>query len=147
MKKILALLFTFTAITFAHQASAQCDSVAGVCGKFIKAPFVSDGQAYRALVLPNQEAEFRTTFYAGTTYRLAACSGKGDGNLLFNVYSENIDNPNEQRNPIFLSAEHKDAPYWDFKVTTTVDVVITALLNPKTGAASGCAVLLVGFKQ
>lgn len=147
MKKFLVLLFTLAAAGFAHKANAQCDTIASACGKFIKAPFVSDGQAYRALVLPNQEAEFRTTFYAGTTYRIAACSGKGDGNLLFSIYTENIDNPNEQRNKIFASAEHKDAPYWDFKVTTTVDVVITATLNPKTGASSGCAVLLVGFKQ
>jgi len=146
MKKIFALLFTIAALSFAQKATAQCDSIAGICGsKHIKPPFVSDGQAYRALVLPGQEAEFRTTLYAGTIYRFAACSGKGDGNLLFNLYSENVDTG--ERSPIFLSAEHNDTPYWDFKVTTTLDVVITATLNPKSGAASGCAVLLVGFRQ
>lgn len=144
MKKIVALLTFAALLTFSQKASAQCDSIAGMCGKFITLPFISDGQAYRALVLPGQEAEFHTTFYAGTTYRVAACSGKGDGNLLFNVYAENA--TTGERNPIFISSEHKDAPYWDFRVTTTVDVAITATLNPKSGAASGCAVLLVGFK-
>lgn len=145
MKKLFAILLTATALTFTHKASAQCDSIANWCGHHISAPFVSDGQAYRALVLPGQEAEFHTTMFAGTTYRIAACSGHGDGNLLFNLYSENPQTG--ERSPIYISAEHNDASYWDFKMTTTVDIVITATLNPKSGAASGCAVLLVGFKQ
>lgn len=144
MKKIFALFTVLALIAISKPAAAQCDSIANSCGKHIKLPFISDGQAYRALVLPGQEAEFHTTFYAGTTYRIAACSGKGDGNLLFNVYAENAQTG--ERNPIFISAEHKDPAYWDFRVTTTVDVAITATLNPKSGAASGCAVLLVGFK-
>ena len=51
----------------------------------------------------------------------------------------------DQRNDIFSNEDHETAPYWDFKVESTLDVIVEANLNPEK-AASGCAVLLVGFK-
>ena len=138
MKKstlIIALLvFNFSFLMRAH---AQCDTIAYVCGKHIMSPFISDGQQYRALLLADQTAEFHATFYGGGTYRIAACTGLKDGNLIFSVFDE-------QRNLIFSNKDFKNSPYWDFKVTSTMDVILEATLG---GAQSGCAVVLIGFKQ
>ncbi|HTB07973.1 MAG TPA: hypothetical protein VK806_13565 [Bacteroidia bacterium] len=141
MKKlipILALLFGFMYST----ASAQCDTIAATCAKRNLDPsFISDGQQYRALLVNSDEtAEFHTTFYGGTIYRLAACSGMTDGNLVFSIYDS-------QRNLIFTNTNYQNAPYWDFQVKSTIDCIITAQLNPTTNSGSGCAVILIGFKQ
>lgn len=142
MKKIvssalLALLFV-TANPF--KANAQCDTIASVCAKHIISSFISDGQQYRSLLLnPDETAEFKTTFFGETVYRLAACSGLTDGNLIFNIYDQ-------ERNLLFTNKDFKNAPYWDFKVKSTVDVTIEAKLNP-VNSGSGCAVLLIGFKE
>jgi len=61
------------------------------------------------------------------------------------VYS--YDPNSGQRELIFSNSQHNNAAYWDFKVNTTVEVVIEATLNPASGKDSGCAVLLIGFKQ
>jgi len=142
MKKILAstLLVALFLVGNPFKASAQCDTIASVCAKHIISSFISDGQQYRSLLLnPDETAEFKTTFFGETVYRLAACSGLTDGNLIFNIYDQ-------ERNLIFSNKDFKNAPYWDFKVKSTVDVTIEAKLDP-TNSGSGCAVLLIGFKQ
>jgi len=142
MKKILAstLLAALFIIGNPFKASAQCDTIASVCAKHIISSFISDGQQYRSLLLnPDETAEFKTTFFGETVYRLAACSGLTDGNLIFNIYDQD-------RNIIFTNKDFKNAPYWDFKVKSTVEVTIEAKLDP-TNSGSGCAVLLIGFKQ
>lgn len=133
-------MFIVCALAFTKNASAQCDTVASLCGKHLTAQFISDGQQYRALLLNSEEtAEFRTTFYGNTTYRIAACSGMSDGNLVFYVYDKD-------NHLLFTNSEYKNAPYWDFKITSTLDCRIEAKLDANhTG--SGCAVLLIGFKQ
>jgi hypothetical protein len=142
MKKtiILILLALLPVLAFTGSASAQCDTIAKATAKYIVPPFVSDGQSYRALLMSGQTAEFHATLYAGTTYRIASSSAAGDGSILFSIYDQD-------RNLIFSNSQHNNATYWDFKVTTTVDVVIEANLNPQSGKDSGCAVLLIGFKQ
>ncbi|HTL80807.1 MAG TPA: hypothetical protein VL651_03835 [Bacteroidia bacterium] len=145
MKKFFLFLLVTAGVAFAEQASAQCDSTSHLCAKHIIPPFVSDGQTYRALVLSGQNAEFKTTFFQGSTYRIAAGSGLTEGNLIFSIYSED---PNTgERQLIFTNSQHDYAPYWDFKVNATVEVVIEASLNPSSGKDSGCAVMLIGFKQ
>ncbi len=142
MKKILAstLLAALFIIGNPFKASAQCDTIASVCAKHIISSFISDGQQYRSLLLnPDETAEFKTTFFGETVYRLAACSGLTDGNLIFNIYDQD-------HNIIFTNKDFKNAPYWDFKVKSTVEVTIEAKLDP-TNSGSGCAVLLIGFKQ
>jgi hypothetical protein len=42
--------------------------------------------------------------------------------------------------------DYDNAPYWDFKVESTLDVRIEVRLDPNK-KSSGCAVLLIGFKQ
>ncbi|MEO8761099.1 MAG: hypothetical protein ABI388_07355 [Bacteroidia bacterium] len=142
MKKILAstLLVALFLVGNPFKASAQCDTIASVCAKHIISSFISDGQQYRSLLLnPDETAEFKTTFFGETVYRLAACSGLTDGNLIFSIYDQ-------ERNLLFTNKDFKNSPYWDFKVKSTVDVTIEAKLDP-TNSGSGCAVLLIGFKQ
>src|SRR5688572_200008 len=120
---------------------AQCDTIANICAKHIIASFVSDGQQYRSLLLNSEEyAEFHTTFFGETTYRIAACSGTSDGNLIFNIYDE-------ERHLLFSNKSQRNAPYWDFKVKSTVETIIEAQLDATTNPGSGCAVILIGFKQ
>ena len=145
-KQFLLFLFLFIGLmSFNTRGFAQLDSTTRLATKYITSPFVSNGQSYRAMVLTGQNAEFQTTFFAGTTYRVAAASGSSEGNLNFSIYA--YDPATGQRDLIFSSAQHNNAPYWDFKVTSTVEVVIEATLNPASGKASGFAVIAVGFKQ
>ncbi|GAB4138751.1 MAG: hypothetical protein Fur0041_13800 [Bacteroidia bacterium] len=146
MKKLVLLFTILAGLSYTGKLNAQmCDSTAKLCTKHIVPPFVSDGQTYRSLVLAGQNAEFHATFFAGTTYRIAGASGQSEGNLIFSVYS--YDPNSGERQLIFSNSQHSNASYWDFKVITTVEVVIEASLNPAAGKDSGCAVLLIGFKQ
>lgn len=140
MKKIIFKFSLFIAffVSFAGQVNAQCDSIATLCSSNFTKDFLSDGQEYRALLFDDQTAEFHLTLYGQSTYRFAACSGLTSGNLIFRVYDE-------ERNEIFISSDHGNAPYWDFKVNSTLDVIIEGNLNLDE-VESGCAVLLVGFK-
>jgi hypothetical protein len=101
--------------------------------------YISDGQDYRALLLDKEIAEFQSTFYGGTTYRIAVCSGLGDGNLIFRIFDKD-------RNLLFDNSEQKNAPYWDFKFVSTLDCTIEAQIIPGK-APSGCAVMMISFKQ
>ena len=122
------------------QLKAQCDTIANSCAKHLAKEYLSDGQEYRALLLNNDEtAEFHTTFYGGTIYRVVACSGKGDGNLIFSVFDG-------ERNLLFTNSDYKNAPFWDFKINSTLDCIIEARLGGEN-QGSGCAVVLIGFKQ
>lgn len=120
-------------------AFSQCDTIASICSKHIDNNFISDGQAYRALLLDDEVAEFHATLFGGTTYRLAGCSGLNDGNLIFRVLDQ-------ERNILFSNKEFTNAPYWDLQITSTLDVIIEAQLE-SANLASGCAVLLISFKQ
>ncbi len=140
MKKLLitALITGFTAIS--SNAKAQmCDTIADFCGKFFTTAYISDGQSYRALLVDDQTAEFQTTFFGGTQYRIAACSGFSENALVFRV-------KDEQGHILFNSAQHSNMPSWDFKVESTLEVTIEAELD-QTYTKSGCAVVLIGFKQ
>jgi hypothetical protein len=138
-KKLALIIFSLVLCISAKTSFAQCDTVANVCYKNITAKYISDGQQYRALLLKGENAEFNATLFGGTQYRMAACSGMTDGQLVFSIYDK-------QHNLLFTNTEHKNAPFWDFKVKNTIDCTIEAkLLNGKL--ESGCAVLLIGFKQ
>jgi hypothetical protein len=136
---ILKIAFLFCVFLVANKANAQCDTIANACIKNLTNQYISDGQQYRALLLDKEVAEFHATFYGGSQYRIAACSGLSDGNLTFELFDK-------ERNVLFTNADQMNAPYWDFKFTNTMNVTIEAKLN-KTTATSGCAVLLISFKQ
>lgn len=138
MRNPLAIAFLLIgAITTG--ASAQCDTIATLCEKHITTAYIPDGQFYRALLYEDEVAEFGLTLFGNTTYRVAACSGMSDRNLVFSVYDQ-------QRNLLFTNKDHNTDPYWDLQVTNTLDVTIEAALD-QAKAGSGCAVLLIGFKK
>lgn len=140
MNKIL-ILFLAVVFSWCGKLTAQCDSISNKCARHIIASFVSDGQQYRSLLLNSEEyAEFHTTFFGETTYRIAACSGLTDGNLIFTIYDQ-------ERHLLFSNRNNRNAPYWDFKVKSTMETIIEAQLDPARNAGSGCAVILIGFKQ
>ena len=143
-KAFLKLFLVSIAVFFISTTSkAQCDTIANICAKHIISNFISDGQQYRSLLFNQDEtAEFHTTFFGETTYRIAACSGLSDGNLVFYIY-DNAD----KRNLLFTNSEFKNAPYWDFKVKSSLEVTIEAKLDGTAAHGSGCAVILIGFKQ
>lgn len=132
------LVFVLSIASF-KTTFAQCDTIANLCDQHITNGFISDGQDYRSLLLDDEVAEFNMTLYGNSTYRFAACSGLEDGNLIFSVYDQ-------ERNLLFTNKDYANSPYWDFKITNTVDCIIEAQLDPDQ-LASGCAVLIVGFKQ
>jgi len=139
MKKIFFItLSLFFILVLTNNSYSQCDTIASICKKHITAKYLSDGQSYRALLLNQEIAEFHATLFGGTTYRFAACSGTSDGNLIFSVFDKD-------RNLLFTNSEYKNSPYWDFKVTNSMDCIIETQLNTKT-LSSGCSVLLIGFK-
>lgn len=141
MKKLIIILSFIFASASITTLKAQCDSIANMCAKHIIANFISDGQQYRSLLLNSEEyAEFHTTFFGETIYRIAACSGRSDGNLIFNIYDQD-------RRLLFSNRDQKNAPYWDFKVKSTVETIIEAQLDVTRNPGSGCAVILIGFKQ
>tara|TARA_B100000795_G_C22549983_1_gene342136 strand:+ start:241 stop:660 length:420 start_codon:yes stop_codon:yes gene_type:complete len=139
MKKLIAL-FSLLLVAGIYQAKAQCDTIANYCHKNnFTVDYVSDGQNYRALLFGDQEAEFETTFFGGVTYRIGACTGFSQGNLIFTV-------KDLYNNTLFDSMEQQNASYWDFNVENTVTLKISAKLDALE-APSGCATILIGFKQ
>jgi len=140
MKKYIFKIFLVaSSLALYSNVNAQCDTIASICDNHITNGFISDGQDYRALLLDDEVAEFDLTLYGGSTYRFAACSGLSDGNLIFSVFDK-------ERNLLFTNKDYSNAPFWDFAITNTLDVIVEAHLDPNN-LASGCAVLLVGFKQ
>ena len=126
------------------QAQVTCDSIAGIAGSYLNSGtensiFISDGQVYRAFLQDEEAAEFNTTFFGGSTYRIAVSAGQREDYVIFEIWDE-------QDMLLFSNVDQSNAPYWDFKITNTLDCIIEANLNPNN-SASGCAVLLVGFKQ
>lgn len=140
MKRILSIALLTLGLAFAGNTYAQCDTIATICNKHMSSDFISDGQQYRALLRPDETAEFQLTLYGGSTYRIGGCSGMTDGNLVFTLLDQ-------ERNVLFTNNEFGMAPYWDFKVASTMDCIIEATLNPQGNAISGCAVMLISFQE
>lgn len=139
MKRILVSVAASLGLCMAGTAWGQCDTIATLCEKNITAEFIPDGQFYRALLREDEVAEFELTLFGGTTYRVAACSGLSERNLIFSMYDKD-------RNLLFSNKGLNNEPYWDFAVANTLDVIVNAELDPAK-ASSGCAVLLIGFRQ
>jgi hypothetical protein len=138
-KIILAITLSFTGVAFSH----DCESIVKTCesylnGKNGNVKFISDGQVYTAF-LDREKAEFKTTFFGGSTYRIAASAGTDDDFVIFTV-------KDPKGNVLFTNSKYKNAPYWDFKVQKTIPVTIETELDLDK-KVTGCAVMLIGFKQ
>ncbi len=143
MKKITILLF-LGILSFSFSSFSQdCESIVNICNSYLngtnkKSKFVSDGQVYTAF-LDREKAEFKTTFFGGSTYRICASAGKEDEFVIFTVRDN-------QGNVLFTNKNHKNSPYWDFKVPSTIPVIIETELDLDK-KVTGCAVMLIGFKK
>lgn len=140
MKKLaLYVVLSLVATNFSY--SQDCETLVKVCENIMKGKdkkFVSDGQVYTAF-LDREKAEFKTTFYGGTIYRIAATAGNEDNFVIFTV--RDMDG-----NVLFTNRNHKNASYWDFKVPRTLPVVIETELDLDK-KITGCAVMMIGFKR
>ncbi len=142
MKEISILFFAIVLVAFRSNAQ-DCEKIVKVCESYLngskgKSKFVSDGQVYTAF-LDREKAEFKTTFYGGSTYRIAASAGIEDEYVIFTVKDPG-------GNVLFTNKNYKNAPYWDFKVPKTIPVSIETELDLDK-KVTGCAVMLIGFKQ
>ena len=133
------IIIIISLLIIAISVHAQSDAALNQCSQYLKSPYISDGQQYRALISDGEIAEFKATFYGKSTYRVVACSGLSDGQLIFTLYDEN-------RNELFSNKNYQNSSYWDFQFNSTVDCIIEAELAP-SGPTSGFALLLIGFKQ
>jgi hypothetical protein len=100
-------------------------------------PFKSDGQFHRALLTEGETAEFVSTFYAGTDYRIVGVTGPKRDSLIFKVLDSKY-------NLLFSNEQYDYAQFWDFKFNATGKYYIQAELMP--GAGSGCVVIMIGFE-
>ena len=142
MKKTILMVF-FALLSGICVYAQNCEEIVKNCEKLFrdekgKQVFVSDGQVYTAF-LDRQEAEFSLTFYGGTTYRIAVSAGDKDDYVIFTLRDE-------KNNILFTNKDHKNARYWDFKVPKTISVKIETELDTDR-KVTGCAVMLIGFKQ
>ncbi|GAA0876332.1 hypothetical protein GCM10009118_27420 [Wandonia haliotis] len=143
MNKLGLFFFTLSILFFSYSYSQDCDSIVKICENQLRndtngSLFVSDGQVYQAFI--NDEiAEFKTTFFGGTTYRIVASAGSADNYVIFTVYDP-------ENRVLFTNKDHKNAPYWDFKVNSTIPVKIETQLDMDK-KVSGCAIMLIGFKK
>jgi hypothetical protein len=143
MKYAIILVFAFTTLLSANVKAQDCEKIVKICEGYLNgtkgsSKFVSDGQVYTAF-LDREKAEFKTTFYGGSTYRIAASAGDDDDFVIFTVRDP-------KGNVLFTNKDFKNSPYWDFKVPKTIPVTIETELDLDK-KVTGCAVMLIGFKQ
>lgn len=133
--------FLFLSLLSFSAFSQDCEGILRACKANLKkdnANFLSDGQVYTAF-LDREKAEFKTTFFGGSTYRISASAGTTEDFVIFTV-------KDLKGNVIFTNKNYKNSPYWDFKITVTIPVIIETELDLDK-KITGCAVMLIGFKQ
>ncbi len=136
MKGILLITFGLFSL---GAFSQNCDGVVKECQRLLlTAGFISDGQVYTAF-LDREKAEFKTTLYGGTTYRVATSAGTKDNYALFTI-------TDPEGHTLFSNRNYKNAPYWDFKVEESIPVTIQTELDLDL-KTSGCVVMMIGFKR
>lgn len=138
------LIYSLFITCFATFSFAQdCEQIAKDCASYLNGAsgnrkFISDGQVYTAF-LDREKAEFKTTLYGGSTYRIAASAGRKENYVIFTV--KDLDG-----NILFTNRKYKNSPYWDFEVANTIPVVVETELDTDF-KVTGCAVMLIGFMQ
>jgi hypothetical protein len=146
MKNIFLIAFCFLAVFSANTASAQCHSFTKKeCLPQLK-PFTHNGQYNSVELAPGETAELQVTFFTGMDYKIAVCTQKSVGDhLIYKV----MDSKNKV---VFNNEEHNNAMVWEFQVesTQTMTIEVTApprKKNPNGLSNSGCASVMIGFKQ
>ena len=139
MIKRLYILLSLICMLITTQTFAQADTLVNVCNKYMKLPFISDGQQYQTVVNGDETAEFHAVFYGGSTYRIIGCSGLTEKNLIYTILDT-------EHNVLYSNKDFANAPYWDFKFMNTMDCIIEARLK-STNTGSGFAIIMIGFRQ
>lgn len=140
MKQIYLLsIFLLCWFGATNNILAQDAPIASQCKKYISPPFISSGQIHKSLVRGDAEAEFRSTFYSGTTYRVVVCSDVEGNKPVFTLY----DNENHK---LFSNQKHNYSPYWDFQFESTVDCIIKVRFKEALEKPA-YLILMVGFKE
>ena len=139
----LILVFALTLCVTGSFYAQDCERIVRNCEELLKMKtdgkeFISDGQVYTAF-LDREKAEFKTTFFGGTTYRVAASAGDKDNFVIFTI-------KDPDGNILFSNKNYKNAPYWDLKVVESIPVTIETELDLDL-KVTGCAVMLIGFKN
>lgn len=135
MKGILLIAFGL----FSLGAYAQdCDGVVKECQRLLTQDFISDGQVYTAF-LDREKAEFKTTLYGGTTYRITTSAGTKDDYVIFTI-------KDPEGHVLYSNRNYKNSPYWNFRVEETIPVTIQTELDLDL-KSSGCVVMMIGFKR
>ncbi|NPA68449.1 MAG: hypothetical protein GXO50_07570, partial [Chlorobi bacterium] len=120
-------------------AYAQLDSVTAQCNSLLTEKFISDGQQYLSLVSGDQKAEFPAVFYGGNTYKIIACGGNSNKDIIFTVYDR-------YRNILFTNKDYDNTNYWNFQFESTVECFIEAEFAPG-GSKSGFVLILIGLEK
>jgi hypothetical protein len=141
MKLLIAL--TITVLSFNFASAQDCERIVKNCEELLNkdtngAEFISDGQVYTAF-LDREKAEFKTTFFGGSTYRIAASAGSDEDYVIFTI-------KDIEGHILYSNKNYKNAPYWDFKVVETLPVTIETELDLDL-KVTGCVVMLIGFKK
>lgn len=122
-----------------NMVNGQADVIESNCKACFQKPFLATNRPYRALITGDEVAEFRTTLFSGTTYRIAAGNVESDKKyVIFSVYDTD-------RNLLFTNSEYDNAPYWDFSVDGYMDCIVEARLD-ESKAQSGFVILMTGIK-
>ena len=146
-------LFTYTLLLLSvfslSNAYGQitCDSITAIAGSYLNTAkdkamnrvFISDGQVYRTFLNDDEAAEFESTFYGGSTYRIATSAGNDENYVIFEVYDK-------ERNLLYSNEDYEYAPYWDFAVENSLDCTIEVKLDVDK-KVSGCASVMIGFAK
>ena len=141
MKQLLFIGFTLFSAAFVN--AQDCEAIVRNCETLLNkdtkgSQFISDGQVYTAF-LDREKAEFKTTFFGGSTYRIAASAGANEDYVIFTI-------KDLQGNILFSNKNYKNAPYWDFKVNQTLPVTIQTELDLDL-KVTGCVVMMIGLKN
>ncbi len=109
------------------------------CNTLLTNDFISDGQQYLSLITGDQTAEFNVVFYGGNIYRVIACGGSNNKDVIFNVYDK-------YRNLLFSNTDYDNINYWNLQFESTVECFIEAKFAPGSNK-SGFAVILIGLQK
>lgn len=136
--KIITLLIL--GIAFSNNSNAQCDSLELKAIEVLNADgFVTDGQQYKVFLADDQIAEFYTTLYGNASYRICVISSPKAESVEFILRDIEM-------TELFSNSVFENTHYWDFNVENTIDCSIEIKLLQEE-LDSGCAVMLIGFKQ
>ncbi len=145
MKHLTLVIYSFALLlinSLSISAQSTCDEINNIVNQNLKIgnrTFISDGQVYKAFLDGDENAEFQTTFFSGSTYRISTSAGDEENFVVFTVYDQ-------ERNVLFANENFEKAQYWDFQTLNTVTCTIEARLDP-TLKSSGCLVMMIGFEQ